>query len=77
MCYTCEASFNQLGQPLGWGDMSCVGGLEERHLEFCDEESTLCATTFEADWLYNGQQQYTMRRGCVKVSVKILLSDLR
>ena len=71
MCYSCEVTFNQMGQMLGWGDYSCFDDLSERHLQFCKEGSTACVTAFEADWRSTGQQTYTMRRGCGDESTEI------
>ena len=59
-----KVTFNQQGLPVGWGDMGCFNDLQSRHLEFCPEESMNCRTDFEADWRLNGQQTFTMRRGC-------------
>ena len=64
MCNTCSTTFNHLGFPIGWGDMACFQDLAERHLEFCAPEVTTCVTQFEADWRFNGQQTFTMTRGC-------------
>jgi len=64
MCYACEVTFNQQGFPVGWGDMSCFNDLANRHLQFCPDESSTCVSQFEADWRLNGQQTFTMRRGC-------------
>ena len=33
MCYSCEVTFNSMGQLVGWGDMSCLDHPEERHLQ--------------------------------------------
>lgn len=30
MCYTCEVTFNQMGQLVGWGDMGCYQDLTDR-----------------------------------------------
>jgi len=53
-----------MGQLVGWGDMGCYNDLTNRHLQFCAENVTTCVTQFEADWRFNGQQTFTMRRGC-------------
>ena len=33
MCYSCEVTFNSMGQLVGWGDMACLDHPEERHLQ--------------------------------------------
>ena len=63
-CYACEVTFNQMGQMVGWGDFGCYQDLADHHLQLCSDEASSCVTQFEADWRVNGQQTFTMRRGC-------------
>jgi len=44
--------------------MACYEDLAERHLQFCAAGVETCVTEFEADWGFNGQQTFSMRRGC-------------
>ena len=63
-CYTCSVTVDTNGIPIGWGDVECIDGALERHLEECGPDQDICVGEMEIDWRPSGLQTVTMRRGC-------------
>ena len=63
-CYTCSVTVDTNGIPIGWGDVECIDGALERHLEECGPDQDVCVGEMEIDWRPSGLQTVTMRRGC-------------
>ena len=56
MCYSCEVTFNSMGQLVGWGDMACLDHPEERHLQVNPNDVGMAAARpngFKIDFVRN------------------------
>jgi len=60
-CYTCSVTVDHTGAAMGWGDLECIDGALERHLEHCSSEQDVCVTEMVLDWRPSGMQTTTVR----------------